>query len=151
MVENAWLAGAVVVALSIGLGASLGSFINAFAHRVHALGTLVTGRSRCPSCETPIRVRDNVPIVSWFALRARCRTCRTRIPLHYPLVEIAGAAAGGLVGADLVGSVTLSAVVGGAAFVLALAAIRLSRSAGNDEPSAQCGCKRATAREPITR
>ena len=48
---------------------------------------LLIPRSRCPSCSTPIRARDNVPIVSWVILGGRCANCRARISVRYPLVE----------------------------------------------------------------
>lgn len=53
---------------------------------------LVRPRSRCPHCDTMIRARDNVPVLSWLALGGRCRQCRHRISVQYPLVEIASAA-----------------------------------------------------------
>jgi len=50
--------------------------------------------SRCPSCAAPIRAWQNVPVVSWLALRGRCASCRAPISFRYPAVEIvAGAAA----------------------------------------------------------
>ncbi len=52
---------------------------------------LIHPRSRCPSCGEAIRARDNIPLVSWFALRGRCRRCGTPISVQYPLVELASA------------------------------------------------------------
>jgi leader peptidase (prepilin peptidase) / N-methyltransferase len=49
---------------------------------------LMVPRSRCPACEAPIRPWQNVPVISWLALRGRCANCGTRIPVRYPLVEI---------------------------------------------------------------
>lgn len=49
---------------------------------------LVMPRSHCPSCHTPLRVRDLVPVVSWFALRGRCAACGAAISPRYPLVEL---------------------------------------------------------------
>ena len=75
------------------LGAVVGSFLNVVIARVpHGL-SIVRPRSRCPRCETPIRWYDNVPVVSWLALRARCRACGAPISWRYPLVEALGAAA----------------------------------------------------------
>src|SRR5207237_10657651 len=48
--------------------------------------------SRCRSCGTTIRERDNIPVVSWLLLRGRCRTCQTRISPMYPLLEATTAA-----------------------------------------------------------
>ncbi len=50
---------------------------------------LVTPRSRCPSCGTPIRAHHNVPVLSWFLLRGRCAKCSARIPVRYPVIEAA--------------------------------------------------------------
>lgn len=47
--------------------------------------------SACPNCEHPIRGRDNIPIVSWLLLRAKCRDCGQPISFRYPLVEFATA------------------------------------------------------------
>jgi leader peptidase (prepilin peptidase)/N-methyltransferase len=49
---------------------------------------LMVPRSRCPSCRRPIRVWENVPVVSWIALRGRCAGCGNRIGIRYPLVEV---------------------------------------------------------------
>ncbi|MDZ7786842.1 MAG: A24 family peptidase [Halofilum sp. (in: g-proteobacteria)] len=53
---------------------------------------LVSPRSRCPQCATPVRAVDNIPVVSWLFLRGRCRGCGQRISVEYPIVEIASAA-----------------------------------------------------------
>jgi leader peptidase (prepilin peptidase)/N-methyltransferase len=49
--------------------------------------SIVTPASHCVGCDTRIKPRDNVPIVSWLMLRGRCRTCATRISARYPLIE----------------------------------------------------------------
>ncbi len=74
------------------LGAAVGSFLNVVVARLPAGESVVRPRSRCPRCGTPIRGRDNVPLVSWFLLRGRCRACGGRISARYPLVEALGAA-----------------------------------------------------------
>jgi leader peptidase (prepilin peptidase) / N-methyltransferase len=74
------------------LGAIFGSFFNVVAYRLPRRESLSRPRSRCPRCETPIKPYDNVPILSWLALRGKCRACGTRISARYPLVE-AGTAA----------------------------------------------------------
>src|SRR5437867_6035325 len=54
--------------------------------------SVVRPRSRCPRCGEPIAWYDNIPIVSWLSLRARCRHCRAAIAARYPLVELAAGA-----------------------------------------------------------
>jgi leader peptidase (prepilin peptidase) / N-methyltransferase len=49
----------------------------------------VTPRSRCPECGGSIRWFDNIPLVSWFFLRGRCRDCKAAISWRYPAVELA--------------------------------------------------------------
>ena len=75
------------------VGAAVGSFLNVVIARVPAGESIVRPGSRCPRCRTPIRWYDNLPIVSWLALRARCRSCGVRIPWRYPAVEALGAGA----------------------------------------------------------
>jgi leader peptidase (prepilin peptidase) / N-methyltransferase len=50
--------------------------------------TLSTPRSACPSCKAPIRAWQNVPVISWLALRGRCASCKTKISARYPIVEL---------------------------------------------------------------
>ena len=69
------------------IGAIFGSFLNVVAYRLPRGESLSHPRSRCPRCETPIKPYDNVPVLSWLALRGKCRACREGIPVRYPLVE----------------------------------------------------------------
>ncbi len=55
---------------------------------VEAAPGLIKPRSRCPQCGTTIAWYDNIPVLSWLILRARCRVCGARIGLRYPLVEL---------------------------------------------------------------
>ena len=73
-------------------GLVLGSFLNVVVHRLPRGESLIAPRSRCPGCATPIKPRDNVPVLSWFALRGRCRSCGVPISARYPLVEALTAA-----------------------------------------------------------
>ena len=118
-------AAAVVVAGLVGL--LIGSFLNVVIYRVPRGLSVVRPGSFCPTCGTPVRSSDNVPVLSWLLLRGRCRSCRSPISPRYPLVE---ALTGGLF--------ALVAVVAGphpvvpaccalAATFLALAAIDLDR------------------------
>jgi leader peptidase (prepilin peptidase) / N-methyltransferase len=74
------------------LGLAVGSFLNVVAYRLPRGESLVHPRSRCPGCATPVRPLDNVPVLSWLALRGRCRTCKTPISPRYPLIEALTAA-----------------------------------------------------------
>jgi leader peptidase (prepilin peptidase)/N-methyltransferase len=77
----------IVLPFVFALGAIVGSFANVCIHRLPRGESVVTPRSRCPGCGTPIAARDNVPVLSWLLLRGRCRSCRTPISPRYPLVE----------------------------------------------------------------
>lgn len=75
-----------IVLAAVG-GLVVGSFLNVVIVRVPRGASPVTGRSRCPQCQATIRARDNIPLVSWLALRGRCRDCGARISPRYPFVE----------------------------------------------------------------
>lgn len=77
------------IAVFLPVGLVFGSFLTVLIHRVPAGESVLRPRSRCPSCGTPLRAVDNVPVVSWVALRGRCHSCRARIPAVYPLTELA--------------------------------------------------------------
>jgi leader peptidase (prepilin peptidase)/N-methyltransferase len=80
------------VAVAAVLGACVGSFLNVVVWRLPRGESLVHPRSRCPGCGAGIRWFDNVPVLSWIALRGRCRRCRAAISPRYPLVEALTAA-----------------------------------------------------------
>jgi leader peptidase (prepilin peptidase)/N-methyltransferase len=73
-------------------GLTFGSFANVVIWRFPRGESLSNPPSHCPACESPIGWRDNIPLVSWFVLRGKCRSCGTRISPRYPLVEAASAA-----------------------------------------------------------
>ena len=80
--------GGGLLVLIFGLfGLTVGSFLNVLIVR-HGARSLA-GRSACMSCGRTIEWHDLVPVVSWLALRGRCRYCRSRISIQYPLVEVA--------------------------------------------------------------
>ncbi len=70
------------------VGASIGSFLNVCISRWPLGLSVVKPRSRCPNCGHEIAWFENIPILSWLALRARCRGCGTSISPVYPLVEL---------------------------------------------------------------
>ncbi|MBI2408297.1 MAG: prepilin peptidase [Gemmatimonadetes bacterium] len=69
------------------LGAIFGSFLNVCIARWPKDESVVRPRSRCPGCGGAIAWYDNVPVISWLVLRAKCRTCGQPISWQYPLVE----------------------------------------------------------------
>ncbi len=92
------------------LGLFVGSFLNVVVHRLpimmdrqwaleaasfrneplpeQARFNLMLPRSRCPHCEHQINALENIPLVSWLALKGRCKSCKAKISLRYPLVEL---------------------------------------------------------------
>ncbi len=79
----------VYTALLAVTGAAIGSFLNVCADRLPLGQSLVFPPSHCPSCQTRLRATDLVPVVSYLALRGKCRYCGARIPLRIFLVELA--------------------------------------------------------------
>lgn len=69
------------------LGLAIGSFLNVVVHRLPLGESFVKPRSRCVACGAAIAPYDNVPVVSWIALRGRCRRCGAPISARYPIVE----------------------------------------------------------------
>lgn len=82
---------ALLLAIAGLLGLAVGSFLNVVVWRVPRDESVVRPPSACPSCGHPIRARDNVPVLSWLLLRARCRDCGEPISARYPAVEAATA------------------------------------------------------------
>jgi leader peptidase (prepilin peptidase)/N-methyltransferase len=69
------------------IGTVVGSFLNVCIYRIPWQKSVIWPSSRCPSCLAAIAGRDNIPILSWFALRGECRQCGSPISIRYPLVE----------------------------------------------------------------
>lgn len=88
----------LIIILGI-IGLSLGSFINALVWRLNKQSnskikaerkefSISRGRSMCPNCRHVLYVVDLIPVLSWLLLKGRCRYCRKRISISYPLVEV---------------------------------------------------------------
>jgi leader peptidase (prepilin peptidase)/N-methyltransferase len=78
---------AFVIALGV-LGLFVGSFLNVCVVRLPIGRTVLWGRSYCPHCQRQLRAWENLPLVSWLALRGRCAGCRAPISVQYPAVEL---------------------------------------------------------------
>ncbi|MCX7211657.1 MAG: A24 family peptidase [Burkholderiales bacterium] len=100
---------ATLIGLAAVLGLLVGSFLNVVIYRLPKMMeadwqvqaaelrgepvaerppfNLMTPRSRCPHCGTPIAAWQNIPVISWLMLRGRCGHCGASIPVRYPLVE----------------------------------------------------------------
>ncbi len=73
------------------LGASIGSFINVVVYRLPAGLSILWPPSRCPHCLNQLKPYDNLPVLGWLLLKGRCRYCKSKISLRYPVVEAATA------------------------------------------------------------
>jgi leader peptidase (prepilin peptidase)/N-methyltransferase len=88
------------------VGLAIGSFINVCVARLPYEKSLIWPGSHCPRCWQAIRVRDNIPVLSFLLLRGRCRSCKAPISWRYPLVELlTGAAFAALFYAEMVANV----------------------------------------------
>jgi leader peptidase (prepilin peptidase)/N-methyltransferase len=113
----------MIVAGAAVLGLLIGSFLNVVIHRVPVGESVVSPRSRCPGCGTELAWHDNVPVVSWLVLRARCRTCEVKISARYPFVEAGCAALFAALAARIGWEPELAAYLVAAAAMLALSVI----------------------------
>lgn len=82
---------AVALLFAALFGATIGSFLNVVVWRLPRGESLSHPGSHCPTCQTPIKPYDNVPVLGWLVLRGRCRACQEPISPRYPLVEAATA------------------------------------------------------------
>jgi leader peptidase (prepilin peptidase)/N-methyltransferase len=81
------LPAALGIALAAAVGAIVGSFLNVCIYRLPLRKSVVWPSSACTKCGRELSWYENIPVLSWLALRARCRTCHTPISVRYPLVE----------------------------------------------------------------
>ncbi len=69
-------------------GLIFGSFLNVVIYRVPLRKSIVSPGSYCPKCNHAVRFYDNIPVISYILLRGKCRYCKTRISMIYPIVEL---------------------------------------------------------------
>ncbi len=74
------------------LGLCFGSFITCMSYRLPLEMDAVKKPSFCPSCNTSLKARDLIPLVSWLVSGGKCRHCKTKIPARYPIIELVTAA-----------------------------------------------------------
>lgn len=70
------------------LGLTFGSFLSSFTYRFPKNISFVEGRSFCPKCRKKISWYDNIPLISYLFLKGKCRSCKGKISLRYPVIEI---------------------------------------------------------------
>lgn len=78
-----------IQAIILALGLSIGSFLNVCIARMPEDRSIISPPSHCPHCGAFIRWYDNIPVLSWIFLRAKCRSCKYPIAPTYPLIETA--------------------------------------------------------------
>lgn len=116
----------VLLAAACGLaGLVVGGFLNLVIARVPHGEPLARPRSQCRHCGTGLATRDRVPVLSWLVLRGRCRSCRERIGLRHPLVELATAGLFVLAAVRFGASWALPAYLVGFAALVAVTAVDL--------------------------
>lgn len=82
-----WQVHVLMILAMFALGTVVGSFLNVCIYRIPWQKSVIWPGSHCFRCFTPIAAQDNIPILSWIALRGECRNCGSRISPRYPLIE----------------------------------------------------------------
>jgi leader peptidase (prepilin peptidase)/N-methyltransferase len=77
----------MVLLFTVLIGLAIGSFLNVCISRIPLEQSVVSPRSRCPQCKKPIGSFDNIPVLSYIILGGRCRNCKKKISIRYPLIE----------------------------------------------------------------
>ena len=77
--------------MTLTFGLIVGSFLNVCIYRLPRSMSIIMPPSSCPSCNTPIRPWENIPVLSYIFLRGKCRGCSGKITMRYPLVELLNA------------------------------------------------------------
>ncbi len=122
---------AVTIPVAGVIGLFVGSFLNVVIYRTPLGLSVAAPRSFCPTCDRQLLWWENVPVVSWIALRGRCRTCHLPISIRYPLVEVTTAAAFALTAWAWHGTVIAAAYC---SLVAALVAVALIEYGGRRAP-----------------
>ena len=78
----------IEVVLIFILGLIVGSFSNVCIYRIPRNESIVYPASHCPKCRSNISPKDNIPLLSFILLKGRCRNCKSKISLQYPIVEL---------------------------------------------------------------
>ena len=107
------------------VGAAFGSFLNVVIYRLPRGESLVSPPSRCPHCGHALSPLENIPVISWIALRGCCRSCGESIAVRYPLVELLTAALFALAALEFGASFQTLAVCVLAAFLITVTFIDL--------------------------
>jgi len=70
------------------LGLIIGSFSNVCIYRIPRNESIIYPASHCPKCRSNILPQDNIPLLSYILLKGRCRHCKSKISIQYPIVEL---------------------------------------------------------------
>ncbi|HBY20539.1 MAG: hypothetical protein A2Y24_07955 [Clostridiales bacterium GWE2_32_10] len=81
----------MTIALIILVGLMVGSFLNVCIYRIPREESVVLGSSHCTSCSEKIRWYDLIPVLSYLMLKGKCRKCKSKISIKYPMVEVLNA------------------------------------------------------------
>jgi leader peptidase (prepilin peptidase) / N-methyltransferase len=120
---------AVAIVASGLFGLLIGSFLNVVIYRLPRFESIVQPPSHCPACGTQLGAIENIPVVSWLALRGRCRHCAVPISPRYPIVELATAVLFVTIGAASSSAAPLAPIDVVVAATLAIAMIALDGEA----------------------
>ena len=82
-----WQVHAILIVGLFAIGTVVGSFLNVCIYRIPWQKSVIWPASHCPHCLSAIAPQDNIPVVSWLALRGECRNCGLPISARYPLIE----------------------------------------------------------------
>jgi leader peptidase (prepilin peptidase)/N-methyltransferase len=83
-----WQVHTIMILGLFAVGTVVGSFANVCIYRIPYEKSVIWPASHCPRCWSAIRAQDNIPILSWLALRGECRDCGLPIAARYPLIEL---------------------------------------------------------------